>query len=93
MAEPIAELTRAAAGLRDDAEELARRMEAEGVADCVYNPLMYAWEIHEEFIRISGGEGAKTILLGMPLRIRLPSDPSSINSPSRSLSFKGTELL
>ena len=63
MAEPIAELTRAAAGLRDDAEELARRMEAEGVADCVYNPLMYAWGIHEEFIRISGGEGAKTSLL------------------------------
>jgi len=65
MADAIAELTRAAAGLRDDAEELARRMEAEGVADCVYNPLMYAWEIHEEFIRVSGGGGAKTVLLGM----------------------------
>jgi len=65
MADAIAELTRAAAGLRNDAEELARRMEAEGVADCVYNPLMYAWEIHEEFIRVSGGGGAKTVLLGM----------------------------
>ena len=65
MPEPIAELTRAAAGLRDDSEDLARRLEVEGVADCVYNPLMYAWEIHEEFIRISGGEGAQTILLGM----------------------------
>jgi single-strand selective monofunctional uracil DNA glycosylase len=65
MADAIVELTRAAAGLRDDAEELARRMEAEGVADCVYNPLMYAWEIHEEYIRLSGGRGAKAILLGM----------------------------
>ncbi|MFL2975518.1 MAG: uracil-DNA glycosylase family protein [Candidatus Thalassarchaeaceae archaeon] len=65
MTDAISELTRAAAGLRDDAEELARRMEAAGVADCVYNPLMYAWEIHEEFIRVSGGGGAKTVLLGM----------------------------
>ena len=65
MSDPIAELSRAAAGLRDDAEDLARRMESEGVADCVYNPLMYAWDIHEEFIRVSGGSGAKTILMGM----------------------------
>ncbi|RJU87246.1 MAG: single-stranded DNA-binding protein [Candidatus Poseidoniales archaeon] len=65
MSDSIAELSRAAARLRDDAEELARRMESEGVADCVYNPLMYAWDIHEEFIRISGGSGAKTILMGM----------------------------
>ena len=40
-------------------------MESEGVADCVYNPLMYAWKVHEEFIRRSGGDGAKVILLGM----------------------------
>ncbi|MBN28769.1 MAG: single-stranded DNA-binding protein [Euryarchaeota archaeon] len=65
MSDAIAALSRAAAGLRDDAEELARRMESEGVADCVYNPLMYAWDIHEEFIRVSGGGGAKTILMGM----------------------------
>ena len=65
MSDSIAELSRAAARLRDDAEELARRTESEGVADCVYNPLMYAWDIHEEFIRISGGSGAKTILMGM----------------------------
>lgn len=65
MPDSIAELSHAAARLRDDAEELARRMESEGVADCVYNPLMYAWDIHEEFIRISGGSGAKTILMGM----------------------------
>ena len=65
MSDAISELIVAAAGLRDDAEELARRMESEGVADCVYNPLMYAWDIHEEFIRVSGGGGAKTVLLGM----------------------------
>jgi len=65
MPDPIAGLIRAASGLRDDAEVIARRLESEGVADCVYNPLMYAWEVHEEFIRRSGGSGAKVILLGM----------------------------
>ena len=65
MSDAISELIVAASGLRDDAEILARRMEVEGVADCVYNPLMYAWDIHEEFIRVSGGGGAKTVLLGM----------------------------
>ena len=65
MPDAVTGLTHAAAGLRDDAEELARRMESAGVADCVYNPLMYAWEIHEEFIRVAGNSGAKTILLGM----------------------------
>lgn len=65
MSTAVEELIRAAAGLRDDAEKFARRMEEEGIADCVYNPLNYAWEIHEEFIRISGHLGAKTILLGM----------------------------
>ena len=65
MSDTIAELILAASRLRDDTEDLARRMESEGVADCVYNPLMYAWGIHEEFIRLSGGHGAKTILMGM----------------------------
>jgi len=51
--------------LRDDAESIAKQMESEGSADCVYNPLMYAWDIHEAYLRISGGGGAKTILLGM----------------------------
>ena len=50
MSDSVDELIRAAAGLRDDVEEFARRLEAEGVADCVYNPLMYAWDIHAEFI-------------------------------------------
>lgn len=65
MARPIEMLIRAASDLRDDAEVIGRRLESEGVADCVYNPLVYAWEIHEAFIRLSGGSGAKAILLGM----------------------------
>ncbi|HIG34150.1 MAG TPA: single-stranded DNA-binding protein [Candidatus Poseidoniales archaeon] len=65
MTEVIEGLIRAASGLRDDAQAIARRLESDGVADCVYNPLMYAWEVHEEFIRRSGGSGAKSILLGM----------------------------
>jgi single-strand selective monofunctional uracil DNA glycosylase len=65
MTEVIESLIRAASGLRDDAQAIARRLESDGVADCVYNPLMYAWEVHEEFIRRSGGSGAKSILLGM----------------------------
>lgn len=65
MTQVIEGLIRAASGLRDDAQAIARRLESEGVADCVYNPLMYAWEVHEEFIRRSGGHGAKVILLGM----------------------------
>ena len=40
-------------------------MVREGVADFVYNPLSYAWEVHEEFIRRTGGNGAKCVLLGM----------------------------
>jgi single-strand selective monofunctional uracil DNA glycosylase len=31
----------------------------------VTNPLDYAWELHEQFIRKWGGFGAKTLLLGM----------------------------
>jgi single-strand selective monofunctional uracil DNA glycosylase len=65
MTEAIEGLIRAASGLRDDAQAFARRLESEGVADYVYNPLMYAWDVHEEFIRRSGGHGAKVILLGM----------------------------
>ena len=41
MSDAISELIVAAAGLRDDAEYLARRMEAEGVADCVYLSLIH----------------------------------------------------
>ncbi len=62
---PIDDLINCAASLRDDVESIAMQMESEGSADCVYNPLMYAWDIHEAYLRIAGGGGAKTILLGM----------------------------
>lgn len=65
MGSPIEDLILAASALRDDAELLSQRLVSEGVADFVYNPLMYAWGVHEEFIRRSGGGGAKSILLGM----------------------------
>ena len=37
----------------------------EGSVDCVYNPLMYAWDVHKRYIEISGDRGAKTVMLGM----------------------------
>ncbi len=61
----IEDLIRFAASLRDDVEDLAERIESEGTADLVYNPLMYAWDIHVEYLRLAGSGSAKTILLGM----------------------------
>ena len=65
MADAVHELIASASRLRDDSQLIARRIVSEGVADFVYNPLNYAWEVHEEFIRRTGGNGAKCILLGM----------------------------
>ena len=61
----VEELIRSAASLRDDADELAGRIVSEGSADCIYNPLRYAWEIHAAYLRRAGSGGAKTLLLGM----------------------------
>ncbi len=65
MERAVSNLIRAASELRDGARLVASQLVSEGVADCVYNPLEYAWDIHEEFIRRTGGLGAKCILLGM----------------------------
>ena len=65
MADVVNELIASASRLRDASQSIARRIVSEGVADLVYNPLNYAWEVHEEFIRRTGGNGAKCILLGM----------------------------
>ncbi|MAH98923.1 MAG: single-stranded DNA-binding protein [Euryarchaeota archaeon] len=65
MSNAVEKLILAASKLRDDSEVFARRLESDGIADCVYNPLMYAWQIHETYIRLAGGSGAKVILLGM----------------------------
>ena len=58
-------LLRSAASLRDDTEALAEDLVSEGAVDCVYNPLSYAWEVHEAYLRKAGGGGARTLLLGM----------------------------
>ena len=65
MGDTVYELIAAASRLRDGSQSIATRMVSEGVADLVYNPLNYAWKVHEEFIRRTGGSGAKCILLGM----------------------------
>ena len=61
----IERLLGSASRLRDDANELGTMLVEEGSVDCVYNPLDYAWDIHERYIQISGGRGAKTVMLGM----------------------------
>ena len=33
--------------------------------DWAYNPLEYAWKVHEKYIQMYGGLGSKTIILGM----------------------------
>ena len=58
------ELITVAENLRDDVEKLGIMLEKEGLIDCVYNPLIYAWEPHKAFIELGGGKGAKTLLLG-----------------------------
>tara|TARA_B100000073_G_scaffold227268_1_gene189570 strand:- start:249 stop:986 length:738 start_codon:yes stop_codon:yes gene_type:complete len=65
MTGAVSKLTAAASRLRDESQSIARRMMLEGVVDLVYNPLNYAWDVHEEFIRRTGGNGARCILLGM----------------------------
>ena len=38
---------------------------SEGSVDVCYNPLNYAWDVHEAYLRRMGGGGARTIILGM----------------------------
>lgn len=61
----IEELTQAAARLRDDVDLIGKKLVDDGKIDCVYNPLIYAWEPHKAFIKLGGGKGAKTLILGM----------------------------
>ena len=62
---PVEELIESAASLRDEADGLADEIIADGSVEVIYNPLRYAWDVHTEYVRRAGGEGAKTILLGM----------------------------
>ena len=61
----VERLIEAAAKLRDDVDPLGRRLVSEGRIDVCYNPLNYAWDVHEEYLRKMGGRGAHTVVLGM----------------------------
>jgi single-strand selective monofunctional uracil DNA glycosylase len=58
-------LIRSAASLRDDVGPIGRRLVSEGSVDVCYNPLNYAWDAHEAYLRRMGGGGAQTVILGM----------------------------
>ena len=59
------QLIRAAASLCDDVGPIGRRLVSEGSVDVCYNPLNYAWDAHEAYLRKMGGGGARTVILGM----------------------------
>ena len=54
-------LLSSAASLRDDAEALAEGIVSEEAVDCVYNPLSYAWGVHEAYLRKAGGGGSNRL--------------------------------
>ena len=58
-------LIQAAARLRDDCDDYADRMVEQELVDYVYNPLRYAWDIHETYLRMAANGSAETVLLGM----------------------------
>lgn len=62
------QLVAAAAALRDAADGLGEQLVADNPDEqqlVVYNPLQYAWGVHEAYLRRAAGHGARTILLGM----------------------------
>ena len=61
----VERLIEAASRLRDDVGPLGEKLVEEGRIDVCYNPLNYAWNVHEEYLRRMGGLGAKTVVLGM----------------------------
>ena len=61
----VERLIEAAARLRDDVIPMGKKLVSEGRIDVCYNPLNYAWDVHEEYLRRMGGLGAKTVVLGM----------------------------
>ena len=58
-------LIRAAANLRDDVGPIGRKLVSEGSVDVCYNPLEYAWDAHETYLKRMGSNGARTVVLGM----------------------------
>ena len=61
----VEQLIRAAASLRDDVGPIGNRLVSEGSVDVCYNPLEYAWDVHETYLARMGGGGARTVVLGM----------------------------
>ena len=61
----VEQLIRAAASLRDDVGPIGNRLVSEGSVDVCYNPLKYAWNVHETYLARMGGGGARTVVLGM----------------------------
>jgi len=61
----VEQLIRAAASLRDDVGPIGSRLVSEGSVDVCYNPLEYAWDVHETYLARMGGGGARTVVLGM----------------------------
>ena len=56
----------AADKLRNDANLISQKLiDSCTQIDWAYNPLDYAWEPHQEYIKRYGGLGAKTVMLGM----------------------------
>lgn len=58
-------LIRAAADLRDDVGPIGRKLVSEGSVDVCYNPLEYAWDAHEAYLKRMGSSSARTVVLGM----------------------------
>ena len=61
----VERLIEEAASLRDDVDPMGIKLVSEGRIDVCYNPLSYAWDVHVEYLRKMGGEGARTVMLGM----------------------------
>ena len=61
----VEQLIRAAASLCDDVIPISRSLVSEGSVDICYNPLAYAWDVHEAYLRRMGDSGARTVILGM----------------------------
>ena len=59
------QLKQAARRLSKACDEAITGLEASGTVAHATNPLNYAWQHHEQFLRNWGGLGAKTLLLGM----------------------------
>ena len=84
----VEQIIRAAASLRDDVGPIGNRLVSEGSVDVCYNPLEYAWDVHETYLARMGGSGARTVVLGMnpgPHGMGLMGIPFAANSVVREL--------